>query len=140
VQRVTDKMVIKMKEKIKSFWCNNLYPFCDIEKVEPNFEIVKDSKNPFNEIFKDKNISKNEHIQNSIKRKKNIQRVKEKGGFVKYLINWMGINLVYVLLVDFVIKPKLFLEKLPYGIIGTALVIPILILILAIFLEKRGNI
>lgn len=101
-----------MKQKIINFWCNNLYPFCNLNKVKTDFTIIKDKNELFGDRLEKINLTKNEEIVNSLRRKQNLKELKDKGGIKKYLINWIAITILYSIVVFGLIKPESILVKL----------------------------
>ena len=103
-----------MKQKFIDFWCNNFYPFCNLNKVKTDFTIIEDKNELFGDRLEKINLTKNEEIVNNLRRKQNLKELKNKGGVKKYLINWIAMTILYSIVVFGVIKPESFFEKLPF--------------------------
>lgn len=122
--------------KIKEFWCKHYYPFCNIKNVkhkyDVKFNVLKEDE------IKNNNLTSEEKRKNEELRKQNNLELEKKGGIEKYLINWLATTLLYLIVVDFIIKPETILEKIPFGIIGFLLCGGTLFLSL-FYIEKIRN-
>lgn len=122
-----------MKNKLLSFWCAHLFPFCNLKKVTDDFKI--DGKK-----FEKISISASEQILNRSIRKENFKALKERGGIKKYLFNWATIFVVSSVLVIEIIKPQTLLERvltlpilfIPFGMI-------LFLLVFVTFLKEKQD-
>lgn len=98
------------KQKILKFWCDNLYPFCCVEKVKADFKMGDNGE------YEKIDISIEEHLKNKNIRERNIEALNKKGGLKKYLINWIALAILYSLIAFTIIEPQTIWQKIPFVI------------------------